>query len=330
MSEINYEFLESVFEKEKKDKKKKKSGFGNKFRWGIIFVLIGFLSFSVFLGFAFAIFSRFMLFETILALAPGEKLIPQTNILIMGLDKGRRIHRSDTLMVVNFDPRNNEANIINIPRDTLVSIPGRGLDKVNHSYAYGGAELTRRTVEKFFKINIPHYISVDIAGLEKMIDELGGIKINVEKRMYYVDYAQNLFVNLYPGEQVLSGRDCLSYIRYRQDGEGDFGRIFRQQKFVKAMIHQILGGHNLFKSPQLLLKLSSYLDTNLDTKEIFGFILSIRKIWEYGQIKMDSLTGTPIVLDGVFYLEPDPLEVHDVVQNFFAMRNRSPKLHAGN
>jgi len=272
---------------------------------------------AVFFGFAIAILSRFMLFETVLALLPGEKLIPKTNILILGLDKGVEIHRSDSILVVHLDPQGNKANILSVPRDTLVAVPGRGLDKINHSFAYGGAELTRQTVENFLKIKIPYYVTIDISGLEKMIDEIGGVRIDVEKRMFYVDYAQNLYVDLKPGMQTLNGRDSLSYLRYRHDREGDFGRITRQQKFVGALTKKMMQGGTFFSYPKLMLKFLSYLQTNLNTKEVLGFVLSMKKIYELGQIDMDSLRGNPISMDGVFYLQPVDSEVQEAVSKYF-------------
>lgn len=316
MNNINYEFLKNIYETEKQPppqpKKKKK-----KIRWGLIVFSIFMIIFSTFLGFGLAIMSRALLFESVLALLPGEKLLPKTNILVLGLDKGRNIHRSDSIMIVHLDPNINEASILSIPRDTIAAIPGRGLDKINHSFAYGGPELTRKTVQNLLKIKIPYYITINIGGLEKIIDEVGGVNLNVEKRMYYVDYAQNLFVNLKPGKQNLSGRDSLSYIRFRHDRDGDIGRIYRQQKFTKALTQKMFKGDNLMRSPQLVLKLLSYLETNLSARETLGFTLAIKKIYEFGQIRMDSLGGDPIMLDGVFYIKPKEKEIQQMVKTYF-------------
>lgn len=319
MADINYEFIKNIYNNAPKKQKEEPAPpkQPKKIRWGVALLLALLVVFSTFLGFSVALVSRFMLFETVLAVLPGEKLIPTTNILIMGLDKGNTIHRSDSIMVVHLNPQKNEANVLAIPRDTIVSIPGRGLDKINHSFAYGGAELTRSTIENFLKIKIPYYISLNIGGLEKMIDEIGGVPLNVEKRMFYVDYAQNLYVDLKPGRQTLSGREALSYLRYRHDQDGDFGRILRQQKFMQSLSHQLMQGNNFARSPQLILKFLSYLDTNLNTKEVLGFTLSIKKIYEFGQINMDSLSGNPMMLDGIFYLKPSETEIQEAVNKYF-------------
>jgi LCP family protein required for cell wall assembly len=273
------------------------------------------VSFSALLGFTLAIFSRFMLFETLLTLMPGEKLLKETNILVMGLDATDGIHRSDTMIVVHIDPANNTATAVSIPRDTIVEIPGRNLDKVNHAFAYGGPELARRTAENFLGIQIPYYISIDMKGLENLIDEVGGVNIDVEKRMYYIDHAQNLFVDLYPGMQKLTGHQALTYLRYRHDG-GDLNRILRQQKFIRALASQLTNKDNLMHSPQLLLKLFSYMDTNLNTRDVIGLALSLRRVYDFGSIRIETIPGTDLMLNGVYYMKPDMENVGRLVNQY--------------
>jgi len=313
MTNINKDLLNQIYNSKPSQPPKPP----RKIRWGMITFIVFMIFFSTLFGFSIAVISRFMLFETILTLFPGEKLIPSCNILVLGIDKGREIHRSDSIIVVNLDPQQNQANILAIPRDTLVSIPGRGLDKVNHAYAYGEAELTRRTVENFLNIKVPYYITLNIGALEKIIDEIGGVKIDVKKRMYYVDYAQNLYVDLKPGTQKLSGRDSLSYLRFRHDNAGDIGRIQRQQKFMKALTQQIMHKNGLFRSPQIVLKFLSFMQTNLNAKEILGFTLSMKKIYDFGQINMDSLSGDPMLLGNIFYLKSSDAEVQKIVNKYF-------------
>lgn len=279
-----------------------------------LFVFVVIFAFA--LGFSVAIFSRFMLFQAVLTLMPGEIFIAETNVLILGLDAGIGGRRSDTIMVAHINPKDAHASIISIPRDTLVTIPGRGLDKVNHAFAYGGVELSRRTVENFLGVKIPYYVVVDVNGLADLIDRLGGVYLNIEKRMYYVDYAQGLYVNLKPGYQRLSGRDVLSYLRYRADG-GDMTRINRQQKFIKAVTAQIMNKENLLKAPQIILSFLSYLETNLNLREIFGLSHGVKKIYEIGEINMTSISGRDTIVDGIYYLKPDIYRIQNFVKSFF-------------
>ncbi len=234
-----------------------------------------------------------------------QSLNVNTNILIMGADAANRVHRSDTIMVMNVNSIKKEVNLISIPRDSLVIIPGRGLDKINHAFAYGGADLSRKTVEKLFRIRIPYYILVDIKGLENIVNSLGGVPVEVEKRMYYSDFAGGLHVNLYPGPQVLNGKQALAYVRFRHDNEGDFGRIKRQQKFLRAISEAILKKENILKAPAVFLNLMSKVETNLNTKQILSLSSVMREAREKDSISMHSLDGWGIMIDGIYYYKLD-------------------------
>lgn len=281
------------------------------------FLLIGLISifiFSAAFGFVWAIASKLALFELFFSLSPVTQAVAKTNVLVLGIDDAFG-HRSDTIMVLNCNPEKNSVSVISIPRDTLAVLPGRGLDKINHAYAYGGVELSRRTAEKLLSIEIPYYIVVNLSGIINIIDDLGGIPVNVEKRMYYVDYAGGLYIDLKPGLQRLSGKQAMGYLRYRADG-GDFKRINRQQKFVKALAGEMLKRDNLLRSPKLFLSLLSYLDTNLNSRQSLGICLNVRSAVEAGQVYMTTLSGSDLMVDGIYYLKPNLAEIKSLTKNF--------------
>jgi LCP family protein required for cell wall assembly len=278
-------------------------------------------------AFLISVATKLALFEVFLTLTPTSSLLSSTNVLILGVDNAFG-HRSDTIMVLHSDPGNKNATLMSIPRDTLAVLPGRGLDKINHAYAYGGVELIRKTVENLLDIDIPYYISVNLSGITDLIDELGGITINVEKRMYYADYAGGLFIDLHPGVQRLNGNQLMGYLRYRSDG-GDFKRIERQQKFLKALGDEILQHHNVLRSPKLLLTLLSYLETNLNSKETLGLALSLKAAQESSQIKMAYLPGIDMLLDGIYYWKVDEKQVKNIVREYFYGEKNISRLKKG-
>ncbi|MBU0573446.1 MAG: LCP family protein [Candidatus Margulisbacteria bacterium] len=312
------EYLKSLTVK----KVEKPKGGRRGFPWLLAFAMFIMIIFAVFLGFGFSIFSRFILLESLVTMMPGEQLFPETNVLILGLDSGRLSHRSDTIMVVHINPDDLTADIVSIPRDTLVSIPRRGQDKINHAYAYGGLAMARETVEDFLGLKIPYYVVFDMSGLASLIDEIGGVKIEVEGRMYYMDYSQDLRVDLKPGTQVLNGRNTLAYLRYRSDG-GDLKRIQRQQKFIKALADQMSKRENMFKAPNLVMKLLSHMQTNLNTREIFGLAFGLKKISELGSIKMTSLQGNDSMIDGVYYMLPNKDQINELVKTKLMVKEKS-------
>jgi len=265
-------------------------------------------------GFFIGIASRFALFDIFLSLTPRVPLFPEANILVLGVDDAFG-HRSDTIMVLHINPDKKEASVISIPRDTIAVLPERGLDKINHAFAYGGVELARKTVENFLHVNIPYYITVNLAGIESLIDEIGGIPFDVEKRMYYVDYAGDLFIDLKPGPQKLNGKQAMGYLRFRH-ADNDFARIGRQQKFLRALASEIMKRENLLKSPNLFLSLLSCVDTNLNSRETLGLSLALRGAFELGQFYTTMIPGSDLVVDEIYYWKPDEAAVQRIVDQF--------------
>jgi LCP family protein required for cell wall assembly len=276
---------------------------------------------AVLTGFLVGLITRFALLELFFALTPVSPLISETNILILGIDDAFG-HRSDTIMLLHVNPNKKQASVISVPRDTLAVIPGRGLDKINHAYAYGGVDLSRKTLEEFFHLNIPYYVTVDLPGIEALIDKIGGVEIEVEKRMYYVDYAGGLFIDLYPGKQRLNGKQAMGYLRFRHT-DNDFARIERQQKFLRALASELIKKENLFQSPALFLSLLSCVDTNLNSRQVLALSLILRNAFEEGRITMATVPGSDFLVDGIYYWKPDLAAVQKMVDEFFLNRKSS-------
>ncbi len=278
-------------------------------------------------GFAVSIAARLALFDVFLSLAPSTPIIAEANILVLGVDNTGG-HLSDTIMVLHINPEKRSAAVVSIPRDTLVTIPGRSLDKINAANAYGGVELARATVENFLSVNIPYYITVDLSEIEHIVDQLGGVTVNVEKRMYYVDYAGGLDINLQPGVQKLNGRQVMGYLRFRHS-DNDFARINRQQNFLRQLAGQMMNRENLIKSPALFLSLVGCIDTNLNSREILGLSLALRGATEYGQIGMTTIAGSDLMVDGIYYWKPDEESVRKTVAQYLCPTGTRAALPAG-
>jgi len=154
--------------------------------------------------------------------------------------------RADTIMVLRVNPEKKVAHLISIPRDTRVKIPGVGKRKVNAAYQYGGPKLMVQTVEDFTGLDINHYAVVDFQGFKEVIDAIGGVDIDVEKKL--VDHRHQ--INIRPGYQHMDGEEALKYVRIRKVDD-DFGRIERQQKFLKAVVQKVMRVRTLIRVPQL-------------------------------------------------------------------------------
>jgi LCP family protein required for cell wall assembly len=146
--------------------------------------------------------------------------------------------RSDAMMVARLDFDRNRAFIISIPRDTYVAIPGyRSLQKINAAHALGGAELAQRTVENMLGIEIDQTIVMNFDGFSRLVDEVGGVPVDVDKNMNYDDNAGNLHIHIRAGHQVLDGKDAMGYVRFRHTDD-DFRRSKRQRMFLVAFLQQ--------------------------------------------------------------------------------------------
>lgn len=239
----------------------------------------------------------------------------KTTIMIMGVDeRDDDVGRSDTLMVATLDPKKDHAALMSIPRDTRVKIKGHGWDKINAAYAYGsakggpeaGEKLTQRTVEDFLGVNMDHYVVINIQAFQKIIDAIGGIDIDVEKRMYYEDPWDDdggLIIDLQPGMQHMDGKTAVTYVRYR-DEEGDIGRIKRQQKFMKACMDKITSPAIIPKLPNVISEVMSSVKTDLSFRQLLEFIGTLKEAQKNG-LKTEMVPGKPLYIDGVSYWIPD-------------------------
>jgi len=173
------------------------------------------------------------------------------NILIMGEDDVEGSRRSDTVLFATIDIDDKNMRILSLPRDTRVQIPGHGVQKLNHAFAYGGPDLLKATVEKYLGQPILYYVIIDYVSFPAVVDILGGVEIDVQKRMRYVDRAGKLDINIKPGLQVMDGKTALHYVRFRMDALGDIGRVHRQQQFIKALLKKVYDPRILVKIPEL-------------------------------------------------------------------------------
>ncbi len=238
----------------------------------------------------------------------------RVNILIVGCDEIENHGRADTIVLLSISPKTKDVLILSIPRDTRVEIPGRGMDKINHAYAFGGEKLISKTVSSFLDVPIHFYAVADFNGFVNIIDELGGIDIDVEKEMYYVDKAGGVEINLYPGKQILDGEKSLQYIRFRNDKLGDLGRIKRQQKLALAVIKKMMNFDSITKIPQISEEIKRYIETNIKVQDAIA-LANLFKGVNQEKFKVETIQSKPVYIEGVSYLEPNVEEVRKRVKS---------------
>ena len=245
------------------------------------------------------------------------------NFLIMGADateedpKGR----SDTLILVHVDLENNKATMISIPRDFRVDIPGEGMDKINHSYNYGGPALTIKTVEEYTGLPIHHYVVVNYAGFTQLVNAIGGVEVDVKEDMF----DDELGDPLYTGKQRLNGDQALFYVRFRNAPKGDFTRIADQQNFARALIDDSARVQNAFKIPALINILSNNIETDMSFKQMLEYANAARS-FKQEDLTTVMLPGVPDMIDGVSYVIPDQDKIDQILEAVRANKEIDPLL----
>ena len=231
----------------------------------------------------------------------------KATIMIMGVDeRDDDVGRSDTLMIASIDPKTNQASLLSVPRDTRVKIKGHGFDKVNAAYAYGKERLSQDTVENLLGVNIDHYIIINTKSFKKIIDAIGGIDIDVPKRMHYEDPWDDdggLIIDFQPGMQHMDGAKAVTYVRYR-DEEGDLGRIRRQQDFVRACMEKIVSPAIIPKLPSVIKEVMGSIETDLSFRQLLEFAGTLKESKNNG-LKTDMVPGKPLYIEGISYWIPD-------------------------
>ena len=228
-------------------------------------------------------------------------------VLIMGVDKREDdVGRSDTMMIATIDPRLDQATLLSVPRDTRVKIRGLGFDKINAAYAYGGVDLSKSTVENFLGIDIDHYVLIDTNSFVKIIDAIGGVDIDVEKRMFYEDpWDDNggLVIDLYPGQQHMDGKTAVTYVRYR-DSEGDIGRVKRQQAFMEACMDKVTSPEIVPRIPKIVREIIDAVETDMSLRQLLELAGALKAAQQNG-LETDMVPGYPLYIDDISYWIPD-------------------------
>lgn len=239
-------------------------------------------------------------------------------ILIYGVDAGEWVNetyrpgpaRADTIMLMQADLVEKKASMLSIPRDTLVTIPGRsGDDKINHAHAYGGADLLVSTVEEFSGIPIDFYLQVNYNLFKDVVDTMGGIEFELDRRI------KARGTTLEPGLYNLDGDQAFAVVSFRNERMGDIARVERQQRFLAAV------GRAIRQRPakQLLPVLYAgwkHTKTNLSLPEGVELLTELRGIKET-DIQREIVPGWFYNRNGVSYWRPDSEKNKEVLTDLF-------------
>lgn len=253
------------------------------------------------------------------------------NILLLGVDSNGegtdpwKGTRTDTIILMNIDPKSKSLNAISIPRDSKVYLPGdHGIQKINAANAIGGIGMTIRTVEETLGVKIDRYIMVHDNAVKEIVDTIGGIDIYVEKNMHYNDFSGKLFINLQKGNNHLDGKQVVGYLRFRHDAMGDIGRTQRQQWFLRGLMEALKKPENMAKLPEVISVANKYIKTNMSFYELTQYA-SLAKHLDIDKVEIAMLPGAPNKKGYISYWILDPEKTQDVVNRLIYREKTSPE-----
>ncbi|WP_418791054.1 LCP family protein [Phosphitispora sp. TUW77] len=244
----------------------------------------------------------------------AEFPVNRLNVLLLGVDArpGEEDARTDSMILVSIDRDTKKIAMVSIPRDTMVEIPRHGTDKINSANAIGGSNLAIETVEGLLDIKIPYYVKTNFEGFKEIIDTLGGVDLEVEKRMYYPQED----IDLQAGQQRLMGHDALGYVRFRHDALGDITRAERQQKFLAALTGEMLKAKTIIKLPKLVPQLMDAVETNLGIKDAILLAKAAANL-DSESIVTATLPGTFLNYKGISYWKADEEKAKIILNDLF-------------
>ena len=228
--------------------------------------------------------------------------IGNKSVLVMGKDAIG--DNTDVMFTVQI--RDGITHITQVPRDTYIESEQVGVMKVNALYATAGFETTKAEVARLLDRPVQRHLKVNLNAVARIGDALGGIEVDVPKRMYYVDNAQGLLIDLYPGRQVLSGNDLEGFLRFRHDELGDLGRMERQRLVMSEVFRKLVQPATLAKLPELLTIAGEDIRTDLSLIEMTQLVTAMAR----SKLSTQRLPGRLFWEDNLSYWMPDSNQRH--------------------
>jgi len=286
-----------------------------KVRWGRVLLL--FCLFGLVMGLTgLAGYGWYLEKKVVAPSGDSEPIEPDrpVSVLVVGLDRdpnsGEHLRRqgmnTDSLLLVRIDPAKQRAALLSIPRDSRVQLP-TGPEKINAAYAIGGLDRLKQTVQELTTFKIDRYLMVDFPAFVGVIDSLGGVEFEVDKRIADPEGT----VTVQPGKQLLSGKQALAVVRDRQEQMGDIARVERQQRFLAALTAKVKES-NVIDWMKGLRAMSDSLQTDMTINEMGRLAVALQG--EGMTFTTHRVPGDFLDLYGVSYWKVNQDALNGVIQ----------------
>ncbi len=253
------------------------------------------------------------------------------DVLVAGTDEDG--YRTDLILLCRYNMTDNKVSALQIPRDTRIEDNGRSDKKINSSYSTPEKEQTLfDEIEMLTGIRPERHVIVSFKAFRQLIDAIGGVEVNVPIRMYYHDPFQNLSIDLFPGTQVLNGRQSEMFMRFRYNDDGtgypngDIDRIAAQKKFYEAALDKLLSGKTILKVPKILGIITENVKTDFTGEDIMKYIGEIPS-FKMENINILTLPGEGAYADdGVSYFFHDKEATRLLLDEYFVSMEKKSRI----
>ncbi|MED0770933.1 LytR family transcriptional regulator [Bacillus siamensis] len=229
------------------------------------------------------------------------------SVLIMGVDERKNDKgRADTMIYMTVNPKTNTTEMVSIPRDTYTKIPGKGtMDKINHSYAFGGTQMAADTVEDLLDVPVDYFVKVNMESFKDTVDTLGGITVN---STFAFNYDGHSFGT---GNISLNGEEALAYTRMRkEDPRGDFGRQQRQRQVIEGIIAKGANISSVTKFGDMFKVIENNMKTNMSFDDMWTVMTDYKNA--RGKVIQHELKGTGTRINNIYYYKLDEASLASV------------------
>ncbi len=308
----------------KKRKKNKKRHIGRKIFLALLLIIIIAVAY-----FAYKVHQNGGGLQGLITTVVGsnsEKVKNLDDIYVLCMGKSQNM--TDTIMVVKYSPKSQQASMLSIPRDSYVGNnkdTATASDKINCKYQIS-PQSTIDAVNKLTGLKIKYYFTVDTKALRKLVDAIGGVYFDVPIDMDYDDCTQDLAIHIKKGYQLLDGNNAEGVVRFRHNnngtsysteyGDNDLGRMRTQREFIKAVISQTMKASNITKINEVINIAKEEVETNIPWDVIKDYIPAVVK-FDTNSLVSDMLPGTPGYYNGVSIIIINQSQAKKKVQEMF-------------
>jgi LCP family protein required for cell wall assembly len=251
-----------------------------------------------------------------------DRVLPHKpmNILLIGSDKTKLPGdpgRSDTQMLVRLDPETKSISMLSVPRDLYVEIPDHGYAKMNEAYSYGGPALVIDTFKRLTGLPVNGWIEVNFGGFWHVVNILGGVYLPIDHKYFVPASADYKSINLEPGYQLVRGKQALNYVRFRHDEFFDFGRMQRQQLFLKEVQRQSgRWSSDYGKVLKLIRAITDETKSSLNSLKKIQPLVELAFEVDTSRVYQAHLEGANAMVGDASVVQATPEEIADVVHQF--------------